>query len=83
VLADVLTLESRDEEGERLRRDMKLPDPLKCHEKKGEEEKVRKGKAIDKGNENAIKRMKIRDRSSRKELHERFDTSVIPLHRPV
>jgi hypothetical protein len=61
VLADVLTLESRDEEEERLRRDMKLPDPLKCHKKKGEEEKVKQGKAFDEENENAIKRMKIRD----------------------
>ena len=29
VLADVLTLESREEDGDRLRRDMKLPDPLR------------------------------------------------------
>lgn len=57
----MLTLESRDEEGERLRRDMKLPDPLKCQEKKGKEEGIRKGKASDKGKKCTIKRMKIRD----------------------
>lgn len=37
VLADVLTLDSREEDGDRLRRDMKLPDPLRSQERKGEE----------------------------------------------
>ena len=37
VLADVLTLESREEDGDRLRRDMKLPDPLRSQERRGEE----------------------------------------------
>lgn len=40
----MLTLERRDEEEERLRRDMKLPDPLKCQERKGKERREEREK---------------------------------------
>ena len=47
VLADVLTLESREEEEDRLKRDMKLPDPLQGRtwkEKEWRGEKMKNGK---------------------------------------
>ena len=40
VLADVLTLDSREEDGDRLRRDMKLPDPLRSQERRGNKMKL-------------------------------------------
>ena len=47
MLADVLTLKSREEEEDRLKRDMKLPDPLQGRtwkEKEWRGEKMKKGK---------------------------------------